>query len=59
MSMLRRDFLQGIGSVAIATIPGISIAQSSTLSVGVIGGGIVGASVALHLAQARASVTVF
>ena len=59
MSVLRRDFLQGMGGVAIATIPGISIAQSSTLSVGVIGGGIVGASVALHLAQAGASVTVF
>jgi len=59
MSILRRDFLQGMGSVAIATIPGISVAQSSKLSVGVIGGGIVGASVALHLAQAGASVTVF
>ncbi len=59
MSILRRDFLQGMGSVAIATLPGISIAQSSKLSVGVVGGGIVGASVALHLAQAGASVTVF
>ena len=59
MSILRRNFLQGMGSVAIAAIPGISIAQSSMLSVGVIGGGIVGASVALHLAQAGASVTVF
>ena len=59
MSVRRRVFLQGMGSVAIATIPGISVAQSSKLSVGVIGGGIVGASVALHLAQAGASVTVF
>jgi glycine/D-amino acid oxidase-like deaminating enzyme len=48
-----------MGGVAIASIPGISIAQSSILSVGVVGGGIVGASVALHLAQAGASVTVF
>jgi len=59
MSILRRDFLQGMGSVAIATVPGFSIAQSSKLSVGVIGGGIVGASVALQLAQSGASVTVF
>ena len=59
MSILRREFLLGMGSVAIATTPGISIAQSSKLSVGVVGGGIVGASVALHLAQAGASVTVF
>jgi glycine/D-amino acid oxidase-like deaminating enzyme len=59
MSILRRKFLQGMGGVAITTIARISIAQSSKLSVGVIGGGIVGASVALHLAQAGASVTVF
>jgi hypothetical protein len=52
MSIIRRDFLRGMGGVAIASIPGISIAQSSILSVGVVGGGIVGASVALHLAQA-------
>ncbi len=59
MSIFRRDFLRGLGSVAIAAAPGISLAQSSRLSVGVLGGGIVGASVALHLAQAGASVTVF
>lgn len=59
MSIFRRDFLRGLGSVAIATVPGISMAQSSRLSVGVVGGGIVGASVALHLTQAGASVTVF
>ena len=59
MSVFRRDFLRGLGSVAIAAAPGISLAQSSRLSVGVVGGGIVGASVALHLAQAGASVTVF
>jgi len=59
MGIFRRDFLRGLGSVAIAAAPGISMAQSSRLSVGVVGGGIVGASVALHLAQAGASVTVF
>lgn len=59
MSIQRRDFLRGLGSVAIAAAPGISMAQSTRLSVGVVGGGIVGASVALHLAQAGASVTVF
>jgi len=59
MSVFRRDFLRGLGSLAIATSPGFLMAQSSRLSVGVVGGGIVGASVALHLAQAGASVTVF
>ena len=59
MRIRRRKFLQGIGSAAITAAPGISIAAPSKLSVGVVGGGIMGASIALHLAQAGASVTVF
>jgi glycine/D-amino acid oxidase-like deaminating enzyme len=48
-----------MGGLAAASIPRISITQQSRLSVGVVGGGIVGASIALHLAQAGVAVTVF
>jgi glycine/D-amino acid oxidase-like deaminating enzyme len=57
--MSRRKFLIGIGGIAVASTPGILLAARSHLKVGIVGGGIMGASIALHLAQAGADVTVF
>ena len=48
-----------MGGVAAASIPRILTAQQARLAVGVVGGGIVGASIALHLARAGVAVTVF
>ena len=48
-----------MGGIAIASTPGILLAGRSRLAVGVIGGGIMGASIVLHLAQAGADVTLF
>ena len=59
MAIIRRKFLIGMGGLAAASIPRILIAQQSRLAVGVVGGGIVGASIALHLARAGVAVTVF
>lgn len=59
MRIPRRKFLLSMGGTAVAVIPGISIAAASDLKVGVVGGGIMGASIALHLAQAGVAVTVF
>jgi glycine/D-amino acid oxidase-like deaminating enzyme len=57
--MLRRDFLSRITAAgAYAMAPAVK-AHPRPLRVGVVGGGIVGASIAYHLAQAGASVTLF
>lgn len=56
--IIRRDFLKGIGGLtATASLGGIVNAQQ--LAVGVVGGGILGASIAWHLAAAGADVTLF
>jgi glycine/D-amino acid oxidase-like deaminating enzyme len=62
--MLRRRFLKQIAAaaaVSTATAYGTKIhaAQRRPLRVGVVGGGIVGASMAYHLSQAGAQVTLF
>jgi len=59
MKIERRIFLKGVGSVAATTLSSVALAQQQKLSIGVVGGGIVGASIALHLASAGARVTLF
>lgn len=59
MQIIRRKFLIGMGGLAAASIPRLLLAQQPRLSVGVVGGGILGASIALHLARAGVAVTLF
>jgi glycine/D-amino acid oxidase-like deaminating enzyme len=56
-AMRRRDFLSGLAAVSAAASPLRLPAGGVALRVVVIGAGIVGASVAMHLAQAGAHVT--
>lgn len=56
----RRTFLKGVGSLAAAaSVNTLAFSQEQKVSVGVVGGGIVGASIALHLSRAGAQVTLF
>jgi glycine/D-amino acid oxidase-like deaminating enzyme len=60
MKVERRIFLKGVGSAAATVaVNKLAFAQEQNMSVGVVGGGIVGASVALHLSSAGARVTLF
>ena len=60
MAIRRRTFLQRAGGLAAAASFTSSIfGQERTLSVGVVGGGIVGAAIAMHLARAGADVRLF
>jgi NADPH-dependent 2,4-dienoyl-CoA reductase/sulfur reductase-like enzyme len=54
----RRAFLQGLAGLAAVTVSDRPIrARAPRVRIGIVGGGILGASIALHLAQAGAHVT--
>jgi 2-polyprenyl-6-methoxyphenol hydroxylase-like FAD-dependent oxidoreductase len=55
----RRDFLHGLAAVSACALPPHARARRRPLRVAVVGAGIVGASVAMHLTQAGARVTLF
>lgn len=58
--IFRRDFLKGIGGLAAtASLAPLVNGQQRSLAVGVVGGGILGASISWHLARAGAEVTLF
>jgi len=57
--MNRRHFFQIFSGVAVAALPGARKALAAPRRIGVVGGGIMGASITYHLARRGAEVTLF
>ncbi|HEY7820484.1 MAG TPA: FAD-dependent oxidoreductase, partial [Vicinamibacteria bacterium] len=57
--MDRRSFFQVFSGIAVAALPGAHKALAAPRRIGVVGGGILGASIAYHLARRGAQVTLF
>jgi glycine/D-amino acid oxidase-like deaminating enzyme len=60
MVIERRGFIKGVGGLAVsASLSPLSFGQDEAEAIGIVGGGIVGASIAMNLAQAGAKVILF